>query len=829
MGSFVIIDGNSLINRAFYALPPLTDKSGNPTQAIYGFVKMLLKLRDYCPSNIAVAFDLKAPTFRHKEFDFYKATRKPMPEDLAAQISPLKDLLRAMKIAVVEKEGYEADDIIGTMAKAAQMPTYVVTGDRDSFQLIDENITVLFTKKGISELSVMDEQTLKSELGLTPSQVIDYKALAGDSSDNIPGVAGIGDKTAVALIQKYGSVDEIYAHIEQVDNRSKNKLISGKQSCYDSYRLATVCTSVPSLPKAKDCPFIFPFSKAVQEIFARLDFRTLVAKEDLFESENENRSASKSTEIVFDGDNDGVTGLDWSEDVVSVGNKSYKIKFDLLEDGEDEQTVTNKIKGICEDDKVLKVTTDAKSLITKLRKYGITLKNFYDIALAQYLIDMNVDYSSAKAIIKDYSLKGDTTACLKEIYRIQQDKLKQLEMEKLYYDIELPLVTVLADMEEAGVKVDIKKLDELSKVYGEETGELTKRIYSAAGKEFNINSPKQLSTVLFVDMGIPYPKKSKSYSTGAEILEPLREQYEIVDLVLKYRAITKLKSVYLDGMKPLLDANGIVHTQFKQTLTTTGRLSSVEPNLQNIPVRDEEGRKLRKIFVAREGKVFVSADYSQIELRVMAHLSEDKNMIAAYLGEQDIHSATAAKVYGVGIDEVTPAMRRTAKIVNFGIIYGISEYGLAKDLGIRPAQAKEFINKYFDTFPSVKEYLNKAVAFSKESGYACTIFGRRRYIPELSSSIYLQRSFGERVAMNMPLQGSAADIIKIAMIKVADRLKNTKSRLILQIHDELIVEADESELDAVINILTEEMANAATLRVPLKATVGYGKTWYECK
>lgn len=829
MGNFIIIDGNSLINRAFYALPPLTGKNGKPTQAIYGFVKMLLKLREYNPTHMAVAFDLRAPTFRHKEFDYYKATRKSMPEDLAVQVPVLKDLLRAMKIAVIEKEGYEADDIIGTMAKAAEMPTYVVTGDRDSFQLIDDDTTVLFTKKGISELDEMTEETLKSAMGLTPSGVIEYKALAGDTSDNIRGVPGVGDKSAGMLIEKYGNVDEIYAHIDEISGSLKRKLIDGKQSCYDSRRLATICTHVPDLPQVKDCPFIFPFAQNVKDMFVLLDFKTLSAKADLFRSNGTAELEDLEKEVVENDDETDVIGFDWSDDEVCAGSKIYKIRRDLLSDGEAEAVVIERIKELCEDENTLKIVADGKSLMYRLRKYNVTLRHFFDVALAQYLIDMSMDYSSAKALIIDYDLSGNTAACLKRIYNIQSEKLKSLGMEKLYYDVELPLVAVLSDMEREGVKVDIKKLDELSAGYGVETAELTEQIYAIAGKTFNINSPKQLAEVLFTDLGVPYPQKSKSRSTGAEILEPLRNEYEIVALVLKYRAISKLKSVYLDGMKPLLSKDGVVHTEFKQMLTTTGRLSSVEPNLQNIPVRDDEGRKLRKIFVARERKTFVSADYSQIELRVMAHLSEDKNMVDAYINGYDIHSATAAQVFGVNIEDVTPAMRRTAKIVNFGIIYGISDYGLAKDLGIKPSQAREFITKYFETFPAVKEYLEKSIAFAKESGYACTIFGRRRYIPQLNSSIYMQRQFGERVAMNMPLQGTAADIIKIAMINVAKRLEKTNSKLILQIHDELIVEADEKETDEVIKILTEEMEGAAKLKVPLTASIGYGKTWYDCK
>lgn len=835
--TFIIIDGNSLINRAFYALPPLNGNDGKPTQAVYGFMTMLIKLMDYKPSYLAVAFDLKVPTFRHKAYPLYKANRKGMPDELAVQMPILKDLLRAMGITVVEKEGYEADDIIGTMASHYDGNTYVVTGDRDSFQLISDNVKVLMTKKGISETVEFDKQELKNEYELTPYGVIVYKALAGDSSDNIPGVPGIGDKTATQLVNKYGTLDALYDDVENVKGKLKEKLLVGKQSAYTSLMLATIDTNVPQLPKAEECKFRFPFEAKVAGLFEELNFKSLLKRSELFASETSSKSEFPQCEMVSLNEFERVVNCDKAPFIfgktalyTAIDGKGYElpIRETLLGEGVGAEEALERLKKwLCGNS--LKIVFDAKTLKKKLRSFGVTLNNYFDVALCSYVIDPSQPRQSIVGLGEAYGIYGGEPLVLQELQQKQLEELKKDGTEKLYYEVELPLVDVLFDMEQTGFKVDRGMLDDLNKRYSAQIKVLQEEIIFMAGKNFNINSPKQLAVVLFEDLKIPYPKKSKSYSTSAEILEPLSGSYPIIKKVLNYRFLSKLKSTYIEGLKPLLDSNGVVHTEFKQMLTATGRLSSVEPNLQNIPVRTDEGKELRKLFVARDGNELISADYSQIELRLMAHLSGDSLMQKIYSDGGDIHASTAAEVNGVPLSEVTPQMRRDAKIVNFGIIYGMSDFGLAQSLGITPRQAGAYIKRYFDRFSGVKSYLDGVVAFANETGYAQTLFGRRRYIPELKSSSYTTRSFGQRVAMNTPLQGSAADIIKKAMIDVAKRLEGKKSKLILQIHDELIIDAAMDESEEVKKILIDSMENVVKLSVPLKVEVGCGKRWYDCK
>ncbi len=839
METFIVIDGNSLINRAFYALPPLNGKDGKPTQAVYGFVTMLIKLMDYKPDYLAVAFDLKAPTFRHKEYELYKANRKGMPDDLAVQLPILKDLLRQMGIAVVEKEGYEADDIIGTMARRYEGPTYIVTGDRDSFQLIDDSTKVIMTKRGITETTEFDRTELKAQYNLSPGEVIVYKALAGDSSDNIPGVPGIGEKTATDLVNRFGTLDNVYANIDEIRGKTREKLLDGKDSAYMSLKLATIDTNVPDLPKAENCPMKFPFGDNVKATFDELNFKSLLRREEIFSGEaTENRNILPECEIIslqqltkmLSCEQSVPLLIEQSGIYVAIGEKGYKLplKETLLDEGEDEYTALCGLKPFLEGE-ALKIVFDAKTLKKRLAVFGVSLNNFFDVELCQYLIDSTVDHQSLVRLGEEYSVTGGAPSVLKKLYEILSVKLKSANMEELYFKLELPLVNVLFDMERTGFKVDLSMLNELNSRYEVQIKALRDEIIKLAGHEFNINSPKQLATVLFEELKIPYPKRSKSYSTNAEILEPLRGNFPIVDKVLKYRFLFKLKSTYLDGLKIMLDKDDVVHTEFKQMLTTTGRLSSVEPNLQNIPIRTEEGRNLRNLFVAREGNILVSADYSQIELRLMAHLSGDKRMVEAYQCGEDIHASTASEIYGVPLSEVTPNMRREAKIVNFGIIYGMSDFGLAQSLGITPRLAGQYIKRYFERFEGVKRYLDSTVEFAREHGYVETLYGRRRYIPELKSSNFMKRSFGERAAMNTPLQGSAADIIKAAMIDVADRLKGMKSKLILQIHDELIIDAAMEEEQEVKRILVDCMENVTKLNVPLKVEVGCGKRWFDCK
>ncbi len=837
METFIIIDGNSLINRAFYALPPLNGKDGTPTQAVYGFMTMLIKLLDYKPSFMAVAFDLKAPTFRHKEYDLYKANRKGMPDELAVQLPVLKALLTTMGIAVVEKEGFEADDIIGTMASKYLGPTFIVTGDRDSFQLIDDTTKVLFTKKGITEVLELDRSSLSELYSLTPDKVTLYKALAGDSSDNIPGVSGIGDKTATSLAAKYASLDALYADIDNIAGKLKDKLSLGKESAYLSLRLATIDREVDGLPLAENCPLVFPFGENVRTMFDDLGFKSLIRRSELFSSqaasvqlsECETVTLAQFEAVVAKAKDKVALIIDGTGVRLSLDGEGFflPIKASLLDEGADELEAMEAIRPLAQGE-VMKAVFDAKTLKKRLARYDVALNNYFDVELSQYLINSSVDHGSITAVMSEYGLSGGTANGLMKLYEIMLGKLSEFSLDELYYKTELPLVEVLFDMERTGFKVDRAALEETSARYGAQIELLTKEIYVFAGHSFNINSPKQLASVLFEEQRIPYPKKSKNYSTSAEILEPLK-CFPIVDKVLSYRFLTKLRSTYLEGLKPMLDSDNVVHTEFKQMLTLTGRLSSIEPNLQNIPMRTEEGRRLRRLFVPREGNVLISADYSQIELRLMAHLSGDEKMVNTYRSGGDIHASTAAEINDVPLDMVTPDMRRAAKTVNFGIIYGMSDFGLSESLGISPRQASRYIDMYFKRFSGVKRYLDEAIRFAKEHGYVETIFNRRRYIPELKSSSYTQRMFGERVAMNSPLQGSAADIIKRAMVAVYDRLRGKKSKLILQIHDELIIDAAEDEADEVRDLLVECMESAASLIVPLKVEVGMGKSWYDCK
>ncbi len=852
MKKFVLIDGNSLINRAFYALPPLTGNNGTPTQGVYGFTTMLIKaISEIKPDYLAVAFDLPQPTFRHLKYTEYKAQRKKMPQELAVQLPVLKELLNKMGVAVVEKAGFEADDIIGTMAKKAEnVHTYIITGDRDSLQLIDENITVMLTKKGLSEVHSLNREELYKEFMLTPAQVIDYKALCGDASDNIPGVAGIGDKTATTLINTYKSLSGVYEHLSEITGKLNEKLNEGKETAYLSQYLATIDTNVELEISEKDCRYNFPFSGAVKLFFQELNFKSLVKKDELFSLDQgqeyigaSNKKPLTSVKVISDidqlkailgGVKEGRIALDFGNSInfaVNSGTEyAVNISYSLIDSGLDYNDTVKAFIPVLENEAVLKVLFDYK-VFKKLPEVNkIDIRNYTDVKLMQYLVDMSVKYDTLGELLTTYDADEHEPATgLLFISSVLATEIEKLDMHKLYYDVELPLTKILSEMEKRGFRVDLAKLTELGNEFYKKQEVLTDQIYKLAGVEFNINSPKQLSKVLFEDMKIPYPNKSKNISTSADILEQLEEEYPVARLILNYRFYAKLNSTYVEGLKKVADMAGFVRTEFKQTLTSTGRLSSVEPNLQNIPVRQDEGRMLRAAFIAKEGNVLVSADYSQIELRLMAHFSRDKIMTQAYLNNEDIHASTAAEVFGVNKNEVTAAMRRDAKAVNFGIIYGISDFGLAKNLNIAPYKAKQYISKYFERFSGIKAYLEKSVALAKEKGYAVTLLNRVRKIPELYSSNYNIRQFGERVAMNMPLQGSAADIIKIAMIGVERALEGMKSKLILQVHDELIIDAAMDEVDEVKRILKDEMENAVTLNVPLTVDIGCGKTWFDCK
>lgn len=856
MEKLVLIDGNSLINRAFYAMPLLVTKDGTPTNAVYGFMNMFFRmLSTEKPTYVAVAFDLKAPTFRHKMYAEYKGTRKPMPEELRPQIPLLKEVLKLMGICTIEKEGSEADDIIGTIAKATNIETVIITGDKDSFQLVDEETCVHFTRRGITETEIYDINNFTEKTGITPSQVIELKALMGDSSDNIPGVKGVGEKTALNLIQTYGNIDNLYAHVDELKGKLKERIVEDKDTAFLSRTLATIDTSCGVDTDVEKMVVKAPFSMEVKRKFIDLEFKSLASRDDLFlDGENEEKVEEKSADVLPEKvvvssllevekltENKEVY-FAYADSGISLyfdGDKEYFIPFrrTIIDDGFNESDALKSVAKFFSKGHVVGVF-GKKDLMHYLKNTVgvITECEFLDLSLMKYLVDFAGGEEKLSSVITEYNYPENLPAySLKKLRENLEEKMKEQGVEKLYYEVELPLSSVLFDMEEAGFKIDANALKEAGKKYGEILTELNAKIRELAEDEtLNVNSPKQLGELLFNKLKIGKGKKTKSgYSTNAEVLESLEGAHPIIPLILAYRRIQKLNSTYVEGFKPLIDdKTGLIHTSFNQTVTATGRLSSKEPNLQNIPVRDDEGRELRKFFVPRSSdRILIGADYSQIELRLLAAFSGCKALIDAFNSGKDVHSDTASKVFGVDIKDVTPAMRRNAKAVNFGIIYGISEYGLAKNIKISPAEARAYINAYFSTYPEVKKYMDANVAFAKETGYAVTYLGRRRYIRELGSSNYNLRQFGERVAMNMPLQGSSADIIKVAMINVAKRLKEEglKSELILQVHDELIIDAFKAEAEQVKKILKEEMEGAIKLSVALTVEVGEGETWFDAK
>lgn len=847
MQTLVLLDSNSLINRAFYALPPLTNRQGQQTGAIFGFVNMFLKLVDkYKPDYVVAAFDRKAPTFRKKMYEGYKATRKPMPEELACQLEPLKRLLRAMKVQIAEIDGFEADDILGTLSKRSKCKTYIVTGDRDSLQLIDEKTTVLLTKKGISEIVEYDEARLKED-GFTPSQIIDLKSLMGDSSDNIPGVAGIGEGTATKLLAEYGTLDNVYAHIDETKGALNRKLTEGKESAYLSYKLATIDRDCPIETVPEDMTFTETYDSEVRDILLEFEFGKIADRLNFGQKETKAETLAVKTQTA-DSEaallnalakikESGLLAFDISQRIFVGGyGVSYEVTIsdNLLGEGVDYNAFIRALEPLICDEDVRKLCFDKKTYMHLLEPYGVVMKGVCDdVMLKAYLCDSNRNYKSLSALATAYGVNTDDgAAALVALDDILDGEMREKEQEKLYKELELPLVDVLYFMEKEGFKVDRKYLDELNGELTSETEKLAAEITDLAGEPFNINSTQQLAKILFEKLGLKHGKKTKTgYSTNVEVLESLRNEHPIIPAILQYRELVKLKSTYLDGMLPLIDKNGRIHTVFKQAVTATGRLSSTEPNLQNIPIRKESGKRIRKMFVPADGNVLVCGDYSQIELRLMAHMSGDKAMIDAFNGGEDFHRSTAARLFGVPFEEVTQDMRRSAKAVNFGIIYGISDFGLSEDLGISVYEARRYMQNYFATYPGVKRFMDDCVAFAKENGYVKTLYGRKRYIPELQASVYATRAFGERVAMNMPLQGTASDIIKAAMIEVDKKLAEGgyKAKLIMQVHDELIVDCPLSEKDNVEKLLKTCMQNVAELSVPLIADVGSGENWLEAK
>lgn len=847
-----MIDGNSLLNRAYYATPVFTTSTGMPTNAVFGFTKLLFKiLTDIDPQYVIVAFDMKAPTFRHKMYEGYKATRKPMPEELAVQVEPLKNLLSAMKIATCGIEGIEADDILGTLSKKFDVHSYIYTGDRDSFQLVDGHTDVCYTKKGVSDILHLSVENFKEEVGIDPLQVIDLKSLMGDKSDNIPGIPGVGEKTATELLNKYGSLDSIYQNLGSLKDFLKQKFEANREIAYLSYQLATIDRNCAIDINLADCAAPKKFNSEVKRIFTEFEFKSLLGL-DIFEDSAEhsvNTSAKEYPPIVvcscfgdmqpafLQNDTFAVVLEPNSVEVYAAG-KIYTAKQqenlqDIAVSYDDYNSI---LKTLFENPKNKVLAYDYKAVLHMLEEFGVEPTcDFDDLSVAKYLSDSSAANFDLKELLNYYLYDNEHRAfAIRELFVRYINEMQQQNILSLYTEVEKPLVKVLYKMESNGVKVSMERLDELSKKFYELTEEYRAKIYKGCGCEFNINSPSQLAQVLYERLGLTEVKKKKTgkFSTGAEVLEKLVDKAPVVGDILKYRLYQKLRSTYCEGLMPLINKkNGLIHTTYHQTATATGRLSSSNPNLQNIPIREEEGRELRKIFIPHDGYVFIDADYSQIELRLLAHFSGCKELVEAYNAGTDIHSVTASQVFGVDINEVTPTMRRAAKAVNFGIIYGISEFGLAKNLNIPVFQAKEYIEKYFQTYSAVKDYMNKNVAFAYDHGYISTLTGRKRVIPELKSSNRNVRQFGERAAMNMPLQGSSADIIKIAMINVCKALKDKglKTELILQVHDELVLEAPESEAEEASKILKYEMENAVKLNVPLTVELHAGKDWYDAK
>lgn len=850
----LVIDGNSIVNRAFYGIRPLTTKDGQFTNAIYGFLTMLTKLKnEENPDAVAIAFDLKAPTFRHKAYSGYKATRKGMPPELASQMAPLKELLKLLGYKIVTCEGYEADDILGTFATACENSDdecVIATGDRDSLQLVSDKTSVhLCTNK--DDILYTPEKIME-DYGVTPPELIEIKAIQGDSSDNIPGVAGIGPKGAGDLIKKYHTVEYIYEHIDELDIKDgvRNKLKNSKENAILSRMLGEICRTAPIDTEVQKYVVNMENPAECARYMAKLELFFLIEKFGLNETSLplEKHTEVKSLEIIENEDDNVLL-----KNITERGKLYFNAVFSdielktlaILYDGKVYLSESTELfKTLLCDEKIEKYTRNSKSIFAYADRKGFEIKSLvFDVELAAYLLEPSSKDYSDENLCKLNEIELPTTENEEykpyralAVYDLLCEKLnseiKANEQEKLLVDIEIPLADVLAKMENIGFDVDRQGIEDYGKMLSEQIKSLEKSIYESAGTQFNINSPKQLGKVLFEDLGLPCKKKTKSgYSTNAEVLESLRYEHPVVEMVLQYRTLAKLNSTYCEGLLKVIGDDGRIHSSFNQTETRTGRISSTEPNLQNIPVRTELGREMRRFFCAREGWVLVDADYSQIELRVLAHIAHDKNMIEAFKNNDDIHAITASQVFGMPLDMVTPIMRSRAKAVNFGIVYGIGAFSLAKDIGVSNKEASTYIKNYLAHYSGVDEYMKNVVEKANQDGYVETMFGRRRYLPELTSGKHMLRAFGERVARNMPIQGTAADIIKIAMVKVNDRIKKEglRARLILQVHDELIVEAPQDESEIVAKLLQEEMENAVSLDVPLTADAAIGKTWYDAK
>ena len=877
----IIIDGNSIINRAFYALPDMSNSEGLKTNAIFGFVRMMFKIiEDYQPTHMSVAFDKKAPTFRHKQYADYKAGRKKMPDELAQQLQPLKDLLDKFNINRLELEGYEADDLIGTVARLGEendFKVYIVTGDKDAIQLASNKTTTLITKKGVGEVEEYDYDSVLERYEMTPTQFIDLKGLMGDKSDNIPGVPGVGEKTGIKLLKQYSTIENLIEHTDELKGSIKKKIEENKDLALMSKELATIITNVPIEVKLEDLEYGDYNKDDVVEKFKEFGFTSLITK--LLDIEGGETTIKEEIDLKIEH-------LDNVEDFIKKAEENKKVIIDVIGkegnildkrvlyvflslDGNEIYYVNEdelpQIKTLLSNPEIKKHGYDLKEDYILLKPYEIELNSMdFDITIAEYLIDSksSTSYECSAIAMKYLTRKikskedllgkgakakkfdeiefdelsayiGDILNTVNGVYPKMEEKLKETEMDGLFYHVEMPLVEVLGSMEYIGMKVDKDQLNELKEKFTTIINELENEIFELAGEPFNINSPKQLGVVLFEKLGLPVIKKTKTgYSTNAEVLEKLRDKHEIIDKITEYRQIVKLNSTYVEGLLKIINPKtGRIHSSFNQTITTTGRISSTEPNMQNIPVKTEMGRDIRKVFVADENCKLVDADYSQVELRVLAHMSGDENMIDAFKHGEDIHSKTASQIFDIDIKDVTSKQRIEAKAINFGIIYGKTDFGLSQDLNIPVATAKAYIDSYFNKYPKIKEFMDEAVESATETGYATTILNRRRYIPEIKASNFIVRNQGKRFAMNAPIQGSAADIIKVAMVNVYNKLKenNMKSKLILQVHDELIVEAVDEELEMAEKIVREEMENAQSMDVKLDVDLNTGDSWYETK
>lgn len=866
----VLIDGHSILNRAFYGVPDLTNAEGLHTNAIYGFLNILFKILDEeQPEYLTVTFDVHAPTFRHEMYPEYKGTRKPMAEELRQQVPVIKEVLQAMNIATIEKAGLEADDLLGTISHSCEekgMDVAIISGDRDTLQLATEHVKIRIpkTKQGRTEIEDYFASDVKEKYGVTPTEFIDVKALMGDTADNIPGVPGIGEKTATKIIVEYGNIENAHEHVSELKPPRASKNLD------EFWNQAVLSKTLATIDIHADVPFDLEaarhgnmYTKEAHDYFQRLQFKNLLGRFDVEADSNDVEEYFKEItekaeieQVFAEAMKAKLVGVGISEDAGNVlplfAHESGYGRISLAYDREKIYTIPADME-VTMDYLFGKLTELAKKVDTfalcNLKKYLSLIsvekeEHCFDPILAAYLLNpLKNDYDFEDIareqlnLIIDEKADEKTKSCY-EAYtafasvEILKKKLDETKMKKLFDEIEMPLLFTLYDMEHVGVKIEADAL----KTYGEQLGskivELEKNIYDKAGEVFNINSPKQLGVILFEKMGLPNGKKTKTgYSTAADVLDKLAPDYPIVSEILEYRQLTKLKSTYADGLAGFIQTDGRIHGTFNQTITATGRISSTEPNLQNIPIRTELGRLLRKVFVPEEGYVFVDADYSQIELRILAHCSGDEQLIQAYREARDIHRITASQVFHIPFDEVTDLQRRNAKAVNFGIVYGISSFGLSQDLSITRKEAAQYIENYFQTYPGIKTFLDESVENAKEHGYAVTLYGRRRPVPELKSSNFMQRNFGERVAMNAPIQGTAADIMKIAMLGVNRELKNRnmKSRLILQVHDELLIEAYQDEVEEVQTILKDQMEHAAELKVPLIVDMHSGNNWYEAK